>query len=137
MNATSVLYVIPRLFRAHGVRGNGEVSGASVCARPDPYVRLRCRSPRVDCVHRVVYISPRQHELEAQMAAEASAADAARRNADAALRDLTIGVRLKEELIKTLAHSAVEAEQAVAKCVGSSSPCVSQGLTRAAHGVGC
>jgi hypothetical protein len=71
------------------------------------------------------------------MAAEASATDAARRNADAALRDLTIGVRLKEELIKTLAHSAVEAEQAVAKCVGSSSPCVSQGLTLAAHGVGC
>ena len=51
------------------------------------------------------------------MAAEASASEAARRSTEASLRDLTIGVRLKEELIKTLAHSTVEAEQAVAKWV--------------------
>jgi hypothetical protein len=71
------------------------------------------------------------------MAAEASAADAARRNADAALRDLTIGVRLKEELIKTLAHSAVEAEQAVAKCVGSSNPVYLRDSHVQHMGVGC
>jgi hypothetical protein len=58
-----------------------------------------------------------QEELEARMAAEASASEAARRSTEASLRDLTIGVRLKEELIKTLAHSTVEAEQAVAKWV--------------------
>ena len=41
--------------------------------------------------------------------------DRQRHALEAALRDVTIGLRLKEELIRTLAHTNAEAEAAAAK----------------------
>ena len=101
----------PRMCR-HAFHSDVGILGCSV-----PRIRARKVNrlcPFAVCVA-LVGTAGIQQDIEAAAREEAAAAERAHRALEASLRDLTIGVRLKEELIRTLAHNSSEAEAAAAK----------------------